>query len=176
MKKGLAPLEPDGEPINLHHMTQQNGGSLAEVAQTFHQNHHSALHINTREIPSGIDRPASDVLRRRYWTARADDFGGVMTVPLPTYNWRREPRGLPVGPRPHRGSRRGGGLRRGASGEDGRTSRGDARAGVPAELSRLRHRPSSSPAPSPTAPTTSPTPATPPTRTSPPPTKSATPA
>src|SRR5690606_33302359 len=34
MKKGLAPLGPDGKSINLHHMTQRNESSIAEVTQT----------------------------------------------------------------------------------------------------------------------------------------------
>lgn len=37
MEKGLAPIGPDGNPINLHHLTQKNSSSIAEVTQTFHQ-------------------------------------------------------------------------------------------------------------------------------------------
>ncbi|WP_082355222.1 HNH/ENDO VII family nuclease [Bacillus sp. FJAT-22090] len=33
MKKGLAPLGPDGKHINLHHTTQINENSIAEVTQ-----------------------------------------------------------------------------------------------------------------------------------------------
>ncbi|NRG46588.1 hypothetical protein HRF87_17695 [Bacillus sp. CRN 9] len=46
MKKGLAPLGPDGKSINLHHTTQRNSSSIAEVTQTFHQKNSAVIHIN----------------------------------------------------------------------------------------------------------------------------------
>lgn len=75
MQKGYAPIGPDGEPINLHHMTQRDDGALAEVPQRMHQEHYRTLHINPNDVPSGIDRPAFNTLRRRYWKQRAQDFG-----------------------------------------------------------------------------------------------------
>jgi len=74
MEKGLAPLGPDGKPVNLHHTTQRDDGALAEVGQTFHQRNHRVIHINPNSIPSGIDRAAFDGIRERYWMHRADDF------------------------------------------------------------------------------------------------------
>ncbi|WED76057.1 VENN motif pre-toxin domain-containing protein [Aeromonas allosaccharophila] len=36
MEKGLAPLDSNGDSINLHHMLQRQDGPLAEVTQSFH--------------------------------------------------------------------------------------------------------------------------------------------
>jgi hypothetical protein len=74
MKQGLAPIGPDGNPLQLHHMTQTQSGPLAEVTQTFHQQYGRVLHINPRTIPSGIDRAAFDRFREQYWMDRAKGF------------------------------------------------------------------------------------------------------
>ena len=76
MKRGLAPLGPDGKPLNLHHTTQRNDGSLAELTQTFHQKNSRVIHINSNKIPSGINRREFNQIKRRYWKARANDFAG----------------------------------------------------------------------------------------------------
>ncbi|MFO0802942.1 MAG: HNH/ENDO VII family nuclease [Gemmataceae bacterium] len=76
MKKGLAPLGPDGKPINLHHMLQTQDGAIAEMTQTFHQQNHKVIHINPNTTPSGIDRKAFDAWKKAYWKNRANDFGG----------------------------------------------------------------------------------------------------
>lgn len=75
MQGGRAPLGPDGRPINLHHMLQTQGGPIAEVTQTMHQNYTRTLHINPRTVPSGINRSAFDAWRKAYWMQRAKDFG-----------------------------------------------------------------------------------------------------
>jgi len=74
MQKGLAPIGQDGKSMNLHHMTQTQDGAIAEMTQTFHQQHSSVIHINPNTIPSGIDRAAFDTWRRDYWKNRAHDF------------------------------------------------------------------------------------------------------
>jgi len=74
MQQGLAPIGPDGAPINLHHMLQTQNGPIAEVTQTFHQQYSSTIHINPNTIPSGIDRSAFNAWRRAYWMNRAGDF------------------------------------------------------------------------------------------------------
>ena len=75
MQKGLAPIGPDGNPINLHHLTQSGSGPVAEVTQSFHQRYSSVLHINPNSVPSGIDRSAFAVWRSQYWKVRAKAFG-----------------------------------------------------------------------------------------------------
>lgn len=74
MRDGLAPIGPDGKKINLHHTTQRNDGSLAEVSQTFHKQNHKVIHVNPSSIPSGINRSYFDGVRKRYWMQRAEDF------------------------------------------------------------------------------------------------------
>ena len=74
MQKGLAPLGPDGKSINLHHMTQRNESSIAEVTQTFHKDNSSVIHINPNTIPSGINRSEFNKWRTDYWKNRANDF------------------------------------------------------------------------------------------------------
>jgi RHS repeat-associated protein len=75
MQSGLAPVGPDGESINLHHMLQTADGPIAEVSQTFHQENSSVIHINPNTTPSGIDRAEFGAWRREYWKLRACDFG-----------------------------------------------------------------------------------------------------
>ncbi|WP_084279305.1 HNH/ENDO VII family nuclease [Anoxybacteroides tepidamans] len=74
MEKGLAPLGSDGKPINLHHMTQRNESSIAEVTQTFHKENSKIIHINPNTIPSGINRNEFDKWRKDYWKHRVSDF------------------------------------------------------------------------------------------------------
>ncbi|MGT0246465.1 hemagglutinin repeat-containing protein [Burkholderia pyrrocinia] len=77
MEAGRAPIGPDGQPINLHHMLQSNDGPIAEVTQTFHQKNSSTIHINSgTDIPSGINRSQFNSWRSNYWENRAKDFGG----------------------------------------------------------------------------------------------------
>jgi hypothetical protein len=74
MQKGLAPLGPDGKPINLHHLIQTQDSSIAELTDTFHKVNSKAIHINPNTVPSGIDRAAFNAWRRAYWKNRALDF------------------------------------------------------------------------------------------------------
>jgi filamentous hemagglutinin len=75
MQDGLAPLGPDGESINVHHMLQTQDSPLVELTETFHQDNFRVIHINMgRRFPSGIDRNAFNAWKRAYWTFRANDF------------------------------------------------------------------------------------------------------
>lgn len=74
MESGIAPIGPDGKSVNLHHMTQRNNSSIAEVTQIFHQEHSKIIHINPKTMPSGIDRAQFKSWKRYYWINRADDF------------------------------------------------------------------------------------------------------
>lgn len=74
MQKGRAPIGPDGRPINLHHMTQNHHGSIAEVTQTFHQQNSKIIHINPSSTPSGINRSQFNKWRANYWKNRATGF------------------------------------------------------------------------------------------------------
>ena len=74
MTAGRAPIGVDGKSIELHHMLQTNEGAIAELTQTFHQQYKSVIHINTTDIPSGINRVKFDYWRQRYWIQRAKNF------------------------------------------------------------------------------------------------------
>lgn len=74
MESGLAPIGPDGESINIHHMLQSEDAGMAEMTATFHQKNHKTIHINTNKTPSGIDRNAFKKWKRGYWKSRANDF------------------------------------------------------------------------------------------------------
>ncbi|WP_413208513.1 HNH/ENDO VII family nuclease, partial [Rhodospirillum sp. A1_3_36] len=73
MQSGRAPLGPDGKSINLHHLTQQQNGAIAEVTQTLHGSNHSVLHM-PNNVPSGIGRAQFKSWRKNYWKNRANDF------------------------------------------------------------------------------------------------------
>ncbi|MFG0431014.1 HNH/ENDO VII family nuclease [Serratia liquefaciens] len=60
MEKGLAPLDANGNSVNLHHMLQRQDGPIAEVTQAFHKENHGVIHINDNSIPSGINRTEFD--------------------------------------------------------------------------------------------------------------------
>lgn len=79
MEQGIAPIGYDGKSVELHHMIQTEDGGIMEVPGTKHREGHTALHINTSDIPSGINRPSFDVLRVAYWKRRADILkaGGI---------------------------------------------------------------------------------------------------
>ncbi len=76
MQRDLAPIGPDSQSINLHHMTQRQSGAIAEVTATMHQQNSAVLHINPSSVGSGIDRTTFNAWRRDYWRNRACDFGG----------------------------------------------------------------------------------------------------
>lgn len=78
MACGIAPIGHDGQSVELHHLIQSESGSIAEVSGSMHRGAHKALHINTSDIPSGINRPSFDVLRAAYWQKRAQLLGGAI--------------------------------------------------------------------------------------------------
>ncbi|ASY66736.1 hypothetical protein SJ05684_b57540 (plasmid) [Sinorhizobium sojae CCBAU 05684] len=82
MQDGDPPIGPDNKPINLHHMTQDEPGPIAEVEQTFHKDNHRILHIYPNgqakigygSAPPPVDRAAFRTWSRQYWRTRAGDF------------------------------------------------------------------------------------------------------
>ncbi|WP_224083372.1 contact-dependent inhibition toxin CdiA [Escherichia coli] len=75
MASGRAPIGVDGKSVNLHHMTQNQNGPIAEVTQSFHQENSAVIHINPNTIPSGINRPVFDKWKEQYWRQRAASYG-----------------------------------------------------------------------------------------------------
>ncbi|MFL4470135.1 HNH/ENDO VII family nuclease [Tateyamaria armeniaca] len=79
MASGRAPIGPDGNPVNLHHLTQTQGGAIAEMSQSFHQTNYGTIHINTGGLPSGINRSQFNTWREAYWRNRVttSNWGAV---------------------------------------------------------------------------------------------------
>ncbi len=80
MKKGRPPIGHDGEPVNLHHLTQNEPGAISEVGGRFHSDHTKTLHGLTepkrsfRYSPDGKTTEAEKAFRRwsyHYWKGRA---------------------------------------------------------------------------------------------------------
>lgn len=71
MQTGRAAIgKVDSRPINLHHITQTQGGAIIELPQWFHQEKFTELHTNTGRMPSLINRGTFNTWRRDYWKDR----------------------------------------------------------------------------------------------------------
>jgi hypothetical protein len=71
-KQGLAPLDSEGRPYDLHHIQQDPNGMLAELTIEEHrgQGNFSILHDSSK--PSEVDHgPEWDQVRADHWRARA---------------------------------------------------------------------------------------------------------
>ncbi|MCC2529614.1 ribonuclease YeeF family protein [Bacillus halotolerans] len=78
MKKGDAPFANDGTKINLHHLIQEEPGTMVEIPASVHQNSKKVLHglkkggesfRNDKEL-----RNQYKSFQRRYWKWRASQF------------------------------------------------------------------------------------------------------
>lgn len=77
MEQGLAPLDPDGNYYELHHVQQEDQGMLAELTQTEHRGEGNDGILHDRHGPSEIDRKAFEEVRADHWRARAAELGGA---------------------------------------------------------------------------------------------------
>jgi filamentous hemagglutinin len=71
MLNGKAPIGIDGHPVNLHHVTQENGSALAEVGHTTHHKspNNKILHgIPTKD--NKVNREEFDKVRQAWWAYR----------------------------------------------------------------------------------------------------------
>lgn len=85
MEDGLAPVGPDGKPMNLHHLTRRHPGYLVLITDTFHKKFSELLHLRSEDHmrqPKPIDRAVfaqwkSDnfPLIGRLLSERSTDFG-----------------------------------------------------------------------------------------------------
>lgn len=73
MEQGLAPLDKNGNPMELHHIGQHNDSPLAELTQDQHRGKdtYSVLHDTKKE--SEIDRVSFNDERANHWKARAEN-------------------------------------------------------------------------------------------------------
>lgn len=74
MKLGLAPLDAQGRPIELHHIGQKQDSPLAELTRDEHRGggNDNVLHNKLKE--SEIARDDFDKERKEYWKARAEQI------------------------------------------------------------------------------------------------------
>ncbi|MGR5235995.1 RHS repeat-associated core domain-containing protein [Vibrio alfacsensis] len=94
MKKGRAPIGHDGLEINLHHLTQDEPGAMAEISSMYHSQHDRILHIYTNQYdksykssdgvrhlysssPPSMDRRPFNKWKKSYWIERAIDYEGL---------------------------------------------------------------------------------------------------
>jgi len=72
MEKGLAPLDEDGKPYNLHHIGQKSDSPLAELKDNVHKKNDAVLH--DKNIPTEVHGSDTnwDGERAKYWKKRAE--------------------------------------------------------------------------------------------------------
>jgi hypothetical protein len=59
LSRGVAPIGPDGKPMNLHHLTRTQPGILILISESFHQKHTHSLHLRSEKHmrqPKPLDR------------------------------------------------------------------------------------------------------------------------
>lgn len=72
MKNGAAPLDPDGTPYELHHVGQQNDGTLAILTRAEHRakGNHSIWHrLNESDVDHGYEWTRT---KKEFWMTMAD--------------------------------------------------------------------------------------------------------
>jgi A nuclease of the HNH/ENDO VII superfamily with conserved LHH len=83
MRKGRPPIGYDNQPVNLHHLTQNEPGSLAELGGKFHSDYTSILHgmseprASFRYTTDGLTSESEKAFNRYkywYWRNRAESF------------------------------------------------------------------------------------------------------
>jgi hypothetical protein len=74
MEQGLAPLDKDGRPYELHHIGQKQDSPLAELTMEQHRGkgNDSILHDKTKGTE--IDRIAFQEEKSEHWETRAKEF------------------------------------------------------------------------------------------------------
>lgn len=78
MKLGKPPLGNDGKPIQLHHITQTETGSMVEIRELTHKEYYSTLHGLTTSGRSFRNNPLKikqyNNFRAAYWKWRAKEY------------------------------------------------------------------------------------------------------
>lgn len=70
-EQGLAPLDPQGRPYELHHVEQRSDGMLAELTRDEHRGVGVDRILHNPNKTSEIDRAEFDHVRADHWRARA---------------------------------------------------------------------------------------------------------
>lgn len=74
MKEGLAPLDKQGKPIELHHIGQNNDSPLAELTREQHTGGGNDTILHDKKIESEINRREFATERKAHWKARHEQF------------------------------------------------------------------------------------------------------
>ena len=70
-KSGLAPLDKNGDPIELHHIGQKTDSPLAELTMEEHRGKGNDSILHDKSVESEIDRSEFATERSTHWRARA---------------------------------------------------------------------------------------------------------
>lgn len=71
MSKGLAPLDANGDSVELHHIGQKSNAGLAELTNAEHHNGGNDTVLHDKKKVSEIDRKEFDGERKKHWETRA---------------------------------------------------------------------------------------------------------
>ena len=81
MRHGRAPIGVDGNPVNLHHIGQDDRSAVVEITKQMHAENAKVLHIfhgmNRSEFPTDVtpvDRASFREWRHTYWKEIALDY------------------------------------------------------------------------------------------------------
>ncbi|WP_218194947.1 HNH/ENDO VII family nuclease, partial [Ursidibacter maritimus] len=72
MEQGLAPLDKNGKPIELHHVGQSSDAPLAQLTQKEHRGDGNDAILHDKAIESEIARPNFNQERKEHWKAMAE--------------------------------------------------------------------------------------------------------
>ena len=76
MEKGLAPIDENGKPYNLHHIGQNADSPLAELKDGVHKKNDAILHdkLKPTEVHGENSNVNWDKERSEHWKARAEEI------------------------------------------------------------------------------------------------------
>nr|WP_315538882.1 HNH/ENDO VII family nuclease [uncultured Haemophilus sp.] len=80
MKQGLAPLDKDGNPIELHHVGQKMDSPLAELTRDEHRGKGNDTILHNKQKESEINREDFAKERAEHWKARAEQLESEMNA------------------------------------------------------------------------------------------------
>ena len=76
MERGLAPLNGEGKPIELHHIGQRANSPLAELTMEEHRGKGNDAVLHDKTITSEIDRNQFNMEKADHWKLRAATMNG----------------------------------------------------------------------------------------------------
>ena len=74
-KQGLAPIDSNGQPLELHHIGQHNDSPLAELTMQEHRGKGNDTILHDKSKESEIDRPSFGTERAEHWKERSSAEG-----------------------------------------------------------------------------------------------------